>query len=273
MVTVKGRVPEPSTKLVRGLVIAAALALIVFVVWAVVLAVHASHRASRAADEQHQTSRRIGNLESALSAQRRQFIDCKGLSPRDNPACVKPVAPPAESIGPAGPAGAVGPIGPVGPEGARGRQGPRGPQGPRGIPGPQGVAGSTGNTGAAGRQGVAGPPGAKGEPGPQGEPGNPGDPGPTGPQGDPGPPGPAGYPDSFTFTGPDGTTYVCTDPDRDHDYTCAIPAVTAPPQVANRDRSTPQPHRGPVARRPRLSTGNNHPQAPTRRPHPHGEKP
>ena len=53
--------------------------------------------------------------------------------------------------------------------------------------------------------------------------GDTGPPGPTGPQGEPGAKGdqgPAGYPDSITYTDPAGFTYLCTDPDGDHDYTC-----------------------------------------------------
>lgn len=101
-----------------------------------------------------------------------------------------------------------------GPAGAKGDTGATGPQGPQGPPGADGKNGRDGKDGQDGAPGPIGPVGPKGDTGTQG---------PAGPQGDQGPKGDtgsAGYPDSFTYTDPTGFTYLCTDPDGDHDYTC-----------------------------------------------------
>lgn len=107
-----------------------------------------------------------------------------------------------------------GPAGAKGDTGATGPQGPQGPQGPAGDAGKNGRDGKNGDPGQDGQPGPAGPAGPKGDTGAQG---------PAGPQGDQGPKGDTGepgYPDSFTYTDPAGFTYLCTDPDGDHDYTC-----------------------------------------------------
>ncbi|KAB8167068.1 collagen-like protein [Streptomyces sp. 3MP-14] len=117
----------------------------------------------------------------------------------------------------AGPPGSRGEAGDVGPPGERG---PTGPQGPRGLPGEDGAPGDDGADGPAGEPGGDGEPGAAGTPGtdgatgppgPQGPAGEPGPAGPSGEQGPAGERGPAGPPPtSWTWTGPDGTTYRCT---------------------------------------------------------------
>lgn len=122
----------------------------------------------------------------------------------------------------------TGPAGVPGQAGQRGDQGtagPRGPAGPRGATGTPGQRGTVGATGATGQTGAQGPPGPPGKDGADGKNGDPGPPGPAGPAGPAGAQGPAGYPDSFTYTTGAGipgqeTTYRCTDPDGDHNFTC-----------------------------------------------------
>lgn len=46
--------------------------------------------------------------------------------------------------------------------------------------------------------------------------------GPQGDKGERGDTGPAGYPQSWTYTDQLGVTYVCTDPDNDHNYECEV---------------------------------------------------
>lgn len=141
------------------------------------------------------------------------------------------------AFGPAGPPGIPGLQGPRGDQGytgPQGFQGPPGPPGPPGDDGNRGLSGDEGKPGESGEPGVAGPTGA---PGPQGEMGPQGPEGPAGAQGSPGPKGdqgttgpqgaqgPAGYPNFWTFTipgrlGQSETTYRCTDPDGDRNYTC-----------------------------------------------------
>lgn len=120
-----------------------------------------------------------------------------------------------------GPPGIPGLQGPEGPQGPQGIQGPRGPRGFLGHLGNEGPQGPLGPRGPPGEEGLQGPEGVQGPEGPQGEPGAPGPEGPQGPQGEI---GPAGYPIQFMFTTNDGLgnskTYVCTDPDNDHNYTC-----------------------------------------------------
>ncbi|ONK09422.1 hypothetical protein [Streptomyces sp. MP131-18] len=122
-----------------------------------------------------------------------------------------PVAGPPGSRGEAG---AVGEQGPPGPPGDRGPMGVRGPGGAPGDDGQDGGDGPPGDPGAAGADGPAGEAGADGTAGPAGPPGPQGEPGPAGPAGEQGPAGdrgPAGpAPTSWTWTGPDGTTYRCT---------------------------------------------------------------
>lgn len=115
----------------------------------------------------------------------------------------------------------TGPRGPSGPGGAAGAAGPDGPSGVDGAAGADGKNGDPGAPGADGAPGVDGAPGPAGADGAQGPQGPPGADGPQGPQG---PQGPAGYPDSFTYTAPDGTVTTCTDPDGDHAYTCTAAA-------------------------------------------------
>lgn len=123
--------------------------------------------------------------------------------------------------GEAGPQGVQGVQGIQGFQGLQGLQGPQGEQGPRGETGPKGPRGFPGSNGQNGSTGIQGEVGPTGPAGPQGEIGPSGSPGPQGPTGER---GPAGYPDSFTYTTQNGlgqeTTYVCTDPDGDHSYTC-----------------------------------------------------
>lgn len=145
---------------------------------------------------------RIQGLEEALDAQREQFVNCVDAKPGTR-GCTEPIAPPAGAIGPQGVQGIQGVSGP------QGIQGPPGPRGPKGDSGASGSSGSAGTIGATGPQGPAGPSGPKGDQGEQG---------PVGPEGQTGPRGPA--PDSFTWTML-GTTYTCTDPDGDGDYTCS----------------------------------------------------
>jgi len=237
--------PVPSQTFVRIFVIALLIVAVALFIWVSILVVAASHRADHATSTVQTTARRVENLTNALSAQRQQFVECTrwrhtGARPtRRNPACQSPVSPPAHAIGPTGATGASGAIGPQGPQGPQGVPGLPGRPGPRGEPGGDGTDGTAGRpgtsvTGAPGATGPAGKPGADGAPGPKGDPGppgpagadgKPGADGAPGAKGDPGPAGPAGYPDAFSFTGPDGTSYTCTDPDNDHAYTCAIPAV------------------------------------------------
>lgn len=156
----------------------------------------------------HARDARIGALETALTAQREQFKDCKNVVASEEEYCSQPISPPASSIpGPSGPPGRQGLQGIPGP------QGPTGPTGPRGLKGPKGQNGKT----VQGPPGVAGPAGPQGEPGPvgpKGEKGDKGDRGDTGPTGATGP-----EPVSFTFTYL-GVTYTCTDPERDGTYAC-----------------------------------------------------
>lgn len=113
--------------------------------------------------------------------------------------------------GPPGPAGATGQPGAVGSTGAAGAKGDRGEAGPAGVAGPAGPTGSAGPSGMTGPEGPSGPAGAAGAQGDAGPAGATGATGATGPQG----PEPA----SFTFT--QGiTTWTCTDPDGDGDYSC-----------------------------------------------------
>lgn len=120
-----------------------------------------------------------------------------------------------------GEAGPQGVQGVQGVQGLQGLQGPQGEQGPRGETGPKGPRGFPGSNGQNGSTGVQGEVGPEGPQGPQGEIGPTGPPGPQGPTGEN---GPAGYPDSFSYTTQNGlgqeTTYVCRDPDGDHNYTC-----------------------------------------------------
>lgn len=120
---------------------------------------------------------------------------------------VTPLVPPADEI-----VAERGDTGPPGPPGDRGQIGPIGPPGPAGSDGPPGPQGDTGTAGPTGQPGTAGAPGAVGSSG---------EPGPQGPPGATGPPGPAGAPpESFTFTWL-ATTYRCSDPDGDGDFTCS----------------------------------------------------
>lgn len=131
--------------------------------------------------------------------------------------------------GPPGIPGIQGPPGVQGPPGPQGDQGPRGFEGQEGDRGASGADGSDGTDGEDGTDGIDGQDGATGPAGPQGEPGPAGPPGPKGDKGDKGDagaPGPAGFPASWTFTVPSNapgqpdTTYTCSDPDGDHNYTC-----------------------------------------------------
>jgi hypothetical protein len=116
------------------------------------------------------------------------------------------------------PSDVPGPTGATGAQGLSGPRGPRGGVGPMGAPGASGPPGQPGNTGPKGTSGQSGPVGDTGPQGPAGPKGDTGDQGPAGPQGDS---GPAGYPGQFTFgLGP--VTYVCTDPDGDHQYECTV---------------------------------------------------
>lgn len=159
---------------------------------------------------------------------------CKDRAPVEE--SLKPLCEQAKDVestatsGPQGPPGIAGITGPRGPMGFIGPQGPKGDDGRPGIQGPRGPPGSAddgedGSPGAPGAEGEAGPPGPQGEQGPPGPQGQPGNDGANGAQGPQGPPGPAGFPVSWTFTVPDAigngsTTYVCTDPDGDRNYTC-----------------------------------------------------
>jgi len=120
--------------------------------------------------------------------------------------------------------GPPGPPGPVGPQGVQGFQGESGKAGSAGTNGADGKAGADGSSGPAGSPGADGPQGPKGDTGPQGPQGPKGEPGPKGDNGAQGETGPPGYPTSFTFTQTDitgrETTYTCSDPDGDHQYTC-----------------------------------------------------
>lgn len=188
----------------------------------------ATNRAQTEADQQAQQKYTLAQQVAAACAMKERADDLGGL-------CTK-----ANSIVKEGPQGDVGPAGPIGPVGPQGPQGPEGPIGPKGEDGAAGKTGQNGEAGATGAQGdpgVAGADGADGAQGPagpagpQGEPGPKGEQGPAGAKGETGsagPAGPAGYPDSFEITvGPQGNpvTYVCTDPDGDHDYTCSPKAA------------------------------------------------
>lgn len=166
-----------------------------------------------------QRDARIGKLESALDAQREQFLKCKDESSKTK-GCKQPVAPSASKIpGPEGPPGIQGPPGPQGPRGPRGIQGVpgndaqpptaaqltellvkycdahndcTGEQGERG-PGPtiEQIA-SVVATYCSKHNGCAGPAGATGPQGPAGQNGKDGAQGPAGPAGPTGPKGEKG---------------------------------------------------------------------------------
>lgn len=138
----------------------------------------ADDRAKKAIAVTEQQSTRVGNLATALNAQRKQFIACKDRK-KNTRGCQKPVAPPA---------GTVGPPGAQGLQGLQGITGIQGIQGPQGRPGADGAAGATGAVGLTGATGLSGKDGADGPAGQQG------DPGPAGPQGNPGQQGPQGNP-------------------------------------------------------------------------------
>lgn len=129
--------------------------------------------------------KRIDNLEAALDAQRRQFLQCVDTNSDKTTACKAPVVPPSGQIpteaGPQGIPGVPGIPGLPGPKGLTGPQGPIGPMGPQGPQGEPGrdssTAGEDGQDGAQGPQGEPGIQGQTGPPGPQGEKGDKGDPG------------------------------------------------------------------------------------------------
>jgi len=154
-------------------------------------AIDASDEAKTAHSENATQDKRVGNLETALDAQRQQFIKCKDKK-ATAPGCQTPIAPNSNSVGPQGVPGLQGTQGIPGLQGIQGLQGPAGPPGPPGPAGIQGETGATGATGAIGATGPQGDAGANGADGAQGPAGPQGDPGPAGPQGEAGPQGPQG---------------------------------------------------------------------------------
>ena len=122
--------------------------------------------------------KRIDNLEAALDAQRRQFLQCVDTNSDKTTSCKAPLVPPSSKIptevGPQGIPGVPGIPGLPGPKGIAGQQGQQG------LPGQNGSNGSNGSDGAPGEKGDPGEPGAQGpqgEPGIQGQQGDKGDPG------------------------------------------------------------------------------------------------
>lgn len=131
---------------------------------------------------------RIGDLEDALDAQRKQFEACKD-KPAGAPGCSQPVSPGSNQIpGPPGDQGVQGAQGIQGIQGAQGIPGHigrtglscvqdlglvacRGPVGPVGPAGADGLNGTNGTNGIDGKDGQNGQDGAPGQKGDKGDPG------------------------------------------------------------------------------------------------------
>ena len=219
------RIPIPSDRAVRGIV------LVVVVLVLVLVALIGVRFYALNGNDQAQ-NREIGELSSANNAQDRALREAnRRLEQAGQPQVPVPdtggapilttaalvaaltvycAEPTALCVGPRGPQGPAGESGMTGKRGPRGFTGLDGPVGPVGDPGKPGQNGSDGGQGP---QGPPGPQGPKGDPGPQGPAGQDGAPGADGQDGQPGPAGtanpgsyacPAGQVVTGFTVGPDG---------------------------------------------------------------------